>query len=275
VRITAAVTAAAIAGVLALGKFWWNVEADAYRRFIAAPWQLTSRVTGCTWQLGRLGVGVLPDHGHDMHLFLVRVPDLDTIVHVHPVRGDDGVYVQQLPSLPAGRYAQFADIVLGDGFPVTGTGELELPALDCAPLAGDDSTWRGRAGQMAMLAGGAAMIFERPEQLNAGAAQPLAFRVVEADGSAAELEPYMGMLGHAVVVRADATVFAHLHPSGSIAMPALALADPHAMHAMHAHRAVSRVAFPYGFPRAGAYRVFVQVKLRGRVETGVFDVTVD
>jgi hypothetical protein len=34
------------------------------------------------------------------------------------------------------------------------------------------------------------------------------------------------------------------------------------------------VAFPYGFPRAGEYRIFVQVKCGGQVETGVFDAEV-
>jgi hypothetical protein len=32
-----------------------------------------------------------------------------------------------------------------------------------------------------------------------------------------------------------------------------------------------RVSFPYGFPRADEYRIFVQIKRGGRVETGVFD----
>ena len=31
------------------------------------------------------------------------------------------------------------------------------------------------------------------------------------------LNPYLGMAGHAVVVRHDASVFIHLHPMGTIA----------------------------------------------------------
>ena len=39
---------------------------------------------------------------------------------------------------------------------------------------------------------------------------------------------------------------------------------------MHAD-GVTEVGFPYGLPRAGDYRIFVQVKRAGRIETGVFD----
>ncbi len=128
---------------------------------------------------------------------------------------------------------------------------------------------------MVQLSGGALMSFDKPDTVRAGVAQSLAFRITEVDGTPVELEPYMGMLGHAAVVRRDGGVFAHLHPSGSVAMPALALANPDAPHAHHHHAAPSRVAFPYGFPSAGSYRVFVQVKLHGKVETGAFDVAVE
>jgi hypothetical protein len=34
------------------------------------------------------------------------------------------------------------------------------------------------------------------------------------------------------------------------------------------------VTFPFGFPKPGLFRIFVQVKYNGRIETGVFDAQV-
>jgi hypothetical protein len=85
----------------------------------------------------------------------------------------------------------------------------------------------------------------------------------------------MGMQGHAAFVKTDRTVFAHVHPSGSVSMAALALTqtpttDPHASHRMGVGLP-AEVSFPYGLPQPGDYRIFVQVKRAGKVETGVFD----
>ena len=85
-------------------------------------------------------------------------------------------------------------------------------------------------------------------------------------GAAVTVEPYMGMAAHLVIASRDGSVFAHLHPSGSISMAAMqqfadgAAADPHAGHVMPMD---SAVAIPYAFPKAGPYRVLVQVKHGG------------
>src|SRR5262249_31001750 len=115
--------------------------------------------------------------------------------------------------------------------------------------------------------------------------------------TAPDLQPYMGMRGHAAIVREDGQVFAHVHPIGSVSMAALALAqasanaptaraanvltpaaapDPHAGHMGHmAHMGTpATVALPYLFPTAGRYRIFVQVKRNEHVETGFFDADV-
>jgi hypothetical protein len=86
-----------------------------------------------------------------------------------------------------------------------------------------------------------------------------------------ELEPYMGMAGHAVFLAPDGTVFAHVHPSGSAPMAALAMTVGGGTAGHQHHALPPRVSFPYLFPRPGEYRAFVQIKHQGRIETAAFD----
>ena len=82
------------------------------------------------------------------------------------------------------------------------------------------------------------------------------------------IQPYMGMAGHAVVVRDDGSVFIHLHPMGTISTAAqmvLARGQPMSMGALS-----DTVSFPYAFPKAGRYYVWVQVKRGGRILTAPY-----
>jgi len=131
------------------------------------------------------------------------------------------------------------------------------------------------------------MTWERgPRPLKANAAMDFKFIVANKDGGPArDLEPYMGMAGHAEFVRSDLSVFAHVHPAGSVPMASLEMAQaglmgdtssmPGAMAMAPASGTLpAEVSFPYGFPKPGNYRIFVQVKRAGKVETGVFDALV-
>jgi hypothetical protein len=118
---------------------------------------------------------------------------------------------------------------------------------------------------------------------------PLRFTVRGPNGRPASLEPYMGMAAHAMVTRADGSVFVHLHPMGTIAMVSQEIFDrrehgdttlvprastaPSPPHTASNH-AASVVTFPYAFPKPGLYRTWVQVKRNGRVRTGAFEVSV-
>jgi hypothetical protein len=88
----------------------------------------------------------------------------------------------------------------------------------------------------------------------------------------------MGMAAHAMVVARDFSVFAHVHPTGSVPMAAMALVEGVAApidHTRHTGMTFGpMVSVPYVFPRPGDYRIFVQMKREGRVQTGAFDVTV-
>jgi hypothetical protein len=267
-RIAIVVVAAMVAGAIVLGRMWWSSVAGDYAELVYKPWPVEPKLDGCTLSITtRDDFAFLPDHGHDMHLFLVRMPALDRLVHLHPERRDH-TFTQQLPSLPAGHYKLYADIVLRSGFPLTGTADVDLPELHCSAPVGDDSSWS--SGDVAHV------VWDRPAALRASAAIPLTFHVEPADG----LEPYMGMVAHAEIIKTDGSVFAHLHPSGSVAMPALELAQS-SMSGMAMDMPMkmppiaSKFSIPFGFPRPGDYRVFVQIKRSGVIETASFDAHVD
>ena len=134
------------------------------------------------------------------------------------------------------------------------------------------------------------MVWQRPAlPLKAGVPFEFTFAVQDQDGRPVQdMEPYMGMAGHAEFVRSDLSVFAHVHPSGSVSMASLEMAQagltdatPQGMPAGMEMSSAStspippEVSFPYGFPQPGDYRIFVQIKLAGQVETGVFDAHVE
>jgi hypothetical protein len=239
---------------------------------------------------------LIPDHNHLMHLFLVRLPEMGRFWHLHPTQTAPGTFVQDLPSMPAGHYQIFADVVHQSGFPETLLGEIDVPQISGKPLAGDDSEASGVAiseapkdSSVSQLPDGGRMIWERDVQPpRARVPSRFRFRVEDKDGKPAQdLELYMGMPGHAEFISSDCTVFAHVHPAGSISMAALQLGQAgiknnspesgatwHTGHLMGSAPLPAEISFPYGFPRPGRYRIFVQIKRAGRIETGVFDAQV-
>ncbi len=303
-RIAVVVATVLVLGILFLGNWWWDSEASTQKHdmlYQAPPLvasldngrHLVLRMASSYWHNLRKdawSMKLIPDHGHLMHLFLLRVPAMDRFYHLHPDQTQDGVFALDLPSIDSGHYKIFADVVRETGFPDTMTAEMDLPQIAGVALAGDDSNvsappFNDQPGDrssnaISALAGGGRMLWERDSSPPAiGKLSWFRFKVEDPDGKpVTDLEPYMGMAGHAVFVRSDETVFAHIHPAGSAPMAALQLAqkDPSSMSGHKMPMAPSsEVSFPYGFPQAGSYRLFVQIKRSGKVETGVFDTRVE
>jgi hypothetical protein len=243
-----------------------------------------------------------PDHGYLMHLFLIRTPGMDRFYHLHPRQLTGSDFVDDLPPLPAGHYQVFADIVRSSGFPDTMVSEIDLPDISGKPLAGDDS--ETVAPPLSNAAGkswsetfpdGYRMVWERDASpLIANRLVLLKYRLDGPDGKpATDAEPFLGMAGHMEIVRSDRSVFAHIHPDGTASMAALVMAEQSvdSRTAGPAGRPASNpsspmqqmimpppgepwpanVSFPYGFPKPGTYRLFVQMKHSGHIVTGVFD----
>jgi hypothetical protein len=291
------------------GNAWWNSEAADYNQRIYRPLQMSASLNGAELHLQMIEPGwmqaktpqlaafrifvrkmddLVPDHGHIMHLYAIRQPGLDVVYHLHPEQRDNGTFILPLPSIAAGRYKLYADIVHANGFPETMVAEMDLPVLASRPLAGDDASastepWQNAStvNTVFTLPDGYKMEWLRGDKpLVSNRAMSFNFRLTKSDGGVpSDMTLYMGMLGHAAFVKTDGTVFAHIHPNGSVSMAALMLAsgtgnEPMKMDmpGMKMDEALrSTVAFPFGFPSPGRYRIFIQMKHGATIETGVFD----
>jgi hypothetical protein len=298
-RIVMAGAALVVLGGVAFGRNWWGLEDAAYHRRVYKPLQLSSSVEGnrLAMKLDRGANDLVPDHGHLMHLYVIRLPQMERVWHLHPELTSPGTFTQSLPDMDAGRYVMYGDVVHAGGLAETATGEVEIPAISGKPLTGDDSAGTGdpvaqadyqRKEVPARPARGmskVSMVWDRAaEPLRARQPYLFRFRLMHPSSGApaGDIELYMGMLGHAAFVSDDRSVFAHVHPFGSVAMPTLQLAqqaqapDSHAGHAMTPEGGLpSEVTFPYGFPKPGRYRIIVQMKRAGQILTAVFDANVE
>lgn len=322
--LAAAAASLIFIAALAGGKFWWNVEEKSFRRhLLAGAWpDLTTdvRVSG-NQRILQLQVGktffqennkfsLIPDHGKLMHLFLVREGTRDAFAHLHPIRKEGYTFEVALPPLPEGRYAIFCDLTFEGGVSstatnsillssISGSSDTSVPSLESDP----DDSWARYAGVVPgptastptyRLPDGSQVTWKLQKPLRAKQDASLKFELADATGAPLPLEPYMGMLCHAAILRSDGSVFAHLHPAGNFSMAAQSFfetklatetesaqadsspgvsPDP-MMHHHHAAAAISSVYLPYEFPEPGSYRIWVQFKINSRILTAVFDATV-
>jgi hypothetical protein len=313
-RRRANIRALVFAPLLALGVLggakWWNSEDATYRRnmygspaadatFDVSVGRRTLRLKlHDTAAFSAINSPVAPDHGKMMHLFLVSEPGMERFAHLHPSQPDSLVFVSDVPTLPAGKYRLFGDITMENGLSLTVTNSVTLPEATgtIAPSDSDDvvmstsSVPRLAPGAKETLDGGYSMEWTGDSVLVSGHPVDLKFTVRDGHGAVASLDPYLGMAGHAVLIRDDASVFIHLHPMGTVSMAGQEIFKARdrgdttsrgrlqsevltSMSMTGMHRS-GDVVFPYEFPKPGHYRIWVQVKPAGKVLTGVFDADV-
>jgi len=333
--IKGTIAALAAAAIFALsligGNSWWHSTEQDFRRHLregawpdlAADVHIDGSDRILQLELGKEffkqnhHVPLIPDHGKMMHLFLVREGTRDAFAHLHPIHTEGNTYEVALPPLPEGRYDIFCDVTFEGGTSSTATNSVLIPAVPTTANSPSqtvkrdpDDSWARFANDSVPAADNTAPIFRMPDgtqvtwkcqkPLRANHDASLRFSVTDAEGHPVALEPYMGMLSHAAVLRSDNAVFSHLHPSGNFSMAAQMffakkmapnentgmgdMADmpdmanmpgmDHSMHHLHSADAVSEIDLPYEFPAPGNYRIWVQFKIGEQVVTGVFDAQV-
>jgi hypothetical protein len=141
------------------------------------------------------------EHEKELHLIVLGTRSLTDFQHVHPTRASDGTWTARLRLAPGTSYRLYADAsTAGEGFLATAdlftTGSHPGPD----PVPGPTTTDR--------VAGFDVELDE---------AEGEATLQVTRDGAPVELEPYLGALGHLVVIRADDLAYLHVHPEDDAA----------------------------------------------------------
>lgn len=172
-------------------------------------------------------VSLAKTHEKRMHLVIVSA-DLETFLHVHPVENHSGDFEVKL-ELPPGRYLAFADInPVGMTYVIKPTEitvgeETESPDINWEALVSNDNSTKEIEGKT--------VTFQRPT-LTAKKPATLSF-----DLKGEEPLPYLGALGHVVVLDEHGTQFIHVHPA-SEELP----------------------IFEAQFPSSGFYKLWVEFK---------------
>jgi hypothetical protein len=182
-------------------------------------------------------------HEKLFHMFVVS-QDLQVFLHNHPTLGSDGSFHYEYTFPKSGMYR-----VLGDFYPDGATPQLIAqtvfvpgPGPKGAPLTRDYSP--KDTENMAVE-----LVTDPPQPISGQLTQML-FRVKPGEG----LEKYLGAWGHMLAASDDLIDMIHEHPFIADGGP--------------------QIQFNLIFPRAHAYRVWVQFQRKGVVNTAHFDVPV-
>lgn len=227
-----------------------GVSADGYRLRIAPThWQRGEARELRFSVAGADGTPVTEfDELHEkrMHLIVVR-RDGAEFRHLHPQMDAAGAWTVPLSFDAAGVYRAFADFSVG--------GEQETLAADLFVSGGDfearpfppaRTDYETDGYEVRLGAGGPV----------AGEPAPLAFTVERGGEPVEDLAPYLGAKGHLVALREGDLAFLHVHPEES--------------HAV----AADEIEFDAVFPTPGRYRLYLQFKHKGVVQTAEFTVAV-
>lgn len=204
-------------------------------------------------------------HEKPYHLFVIS-RDLETYEHIHPVEQPDGTYVVDVTLPKAGDYRLFSDFL-----PLGGAPQVIAHVITTAGFTGDllashpplvpDATLRKTSGDIAVT------LTLPPGGLVAGREETLRYHLEDARTGApvADLEPYLGAFGHALVMSADTMHYVHAHPTELL---------PHE-GAEDVPPGGPVLTFKALLPMPGAYRVWTQIKRHGEVSTVQFTVNAD
>jgi len=208
------------------------------------------------------------------HLIIVS-RDLSFFEHVHAEqRAAGGAFTMPYTFAAGGPYVLFADYTPTEANTQLFRHEVAVggetaPARPLGP-ATTESTDRGLTVTLGIPEGG----------LKTGAHLSVSFRVRDAKGDVADLQPYLGAGGHVVVIPESTQGFLHVHPEEAMGGGHAETAPAAGGTAAHAHEGAGHGAaapvygpelrFMTTFPAAGRYKLWLQVRRAGQLHTFPF-----
>lgn len=203
---------------------------------------------------------------HDMpfHLFVLS-QDLESFEHIHPTKQPDGSFIIETTLPKPGYFKIFSDF-----FPAGGTPQVIQRSLATAGYGGDLSAGEAKLTPdrelVKAVAGLRCELKFDPAEPVAGKPAVLKYNLTDerTGRPVTDLEPYLGALGHTLILSEDASDYLHSHP---VEMVAEGVARDKVTGG-------PEVAFDTFFPRPGHYRIWSQFQRRGRVITVSFTVFV-
>jgi hypothetical protein len=199
-------------------------------------------------------------HERRMHLIVVR-RDGTEFRHLHPEMDAAGTWTIPIELGQPGVYRAFADFSVA--------GEQHTLATDLFVSGGDFEARPFPPAQPLDSTNGYEVRLQTGEPI-AGEPTSLTFAVSEGGHAVHDLAPYLGAKGHLVALREGDLAFLHVHPEEA--------GDEHGHGgdgAAEGHEgAGDEIAFAATFPTAGRYRLYLQFKHEGAVQTAQFTVAV-
>jgi hypothetical protein len=151
-------------------------------------------------------------HSAPFHLIIVR-EGLGEFDHVHPEIDEDGMLSVEYRFPTGGQYILFGDFKPESGPPTIARAKIEVAGKQPAetPLVVNtpgEVIANGIHAQVTI------------DATSSGQEQSIGLLLTDDTGKAVtDLEPYMGAMGHLVIISADGESFIHAHPSGISAIP--------------------------------------------------------
>jgi len=194
-------------------------------------------------------------HEQVLHLLMVS-EDLSWYAHEHPVRQADGTLELEWAFPSPGRYTLYNDFTpprMGmQVVPVT----LDVPGQTRAPIPLEADASRTKTVD------GLNVTLTIPEPIVTGATTKLRYLLMDGNTPVKDLQPYLGALGHLIIIKDDRTQFVHSHPKGK------------SHHAAGGAGGGPVVLFEAYFKVPGRYKAWAQFQRAGKGITVpfVFDV---